>query len=161
MVVITPTTPELLAAAKACRVRNLYTPYGLGASCADSPMDEPLLRPDVVHRCILAPERDTEEPVVIATGRLDLGLGAEKYPGESVAQLRYFAVDADRRGLGLGRDLLEAFEREAKARRLTRIWMEARTEVKEFYLRCGYADIGLGPNKWGVIPHRIMDKRLA
>ena len=161
MVVVTPDTPALFDAAKACRVRNLYTPYGLPASCADSPLDDPLTRPDVWHRCIPAPERDTEESMVVATGRLDLGLGAERYPGERVAQLRYFAVDKDRRGLGLGRDLLESFERDAARAGLTLIWMEARTEALGFYLRAGYRDIGLGPNKWGVIPHRIMDKPLT
>lgn len=160
MVVVTPTTPEMLAAVKACRVRSLYSPYGLPASCADSPMDEPLIRTDVVHRCVLAPDRETEEAVVVATGRLDIGLGSEQYPGERVAQLRYFAVDSDRRGLGVGRELLSAFEGEAARLGVERIWMEARTEALAFYLRCGYADLRPGPKKWGVIPHRIMDKRL-
>lgn len=57
--------------------------------------------------------------------------------------------------------LLARFEAESLARGLGRLWMEARTAALRFYARQGYSDIGEGPTKYGVIPHRIMEKGLG
>lgn len=136
----------------ACRVRNLYTPYGLPASCADSDLDRPRSREDILHRAATLDGR------VVGVGRLDLQPGRAKGPS---AQLRFFAVDAETRGTGVGRVLLAEFERLARERRVRHLWMEARQEALGFYERCGYSDIGPGPTKWGIIPHRLLEKDLG
>lgn len=135
-----------------CRVRNLYTPYGLPASCADSALDSPRTREGVFHRAAALDGR------IVGVGRLDLQPARD---GGSTAQLRYFAVDAHARGAGVGRLLMTEFERLARERGAAALWMEARMEAVGFYERCGYTDIGVGPTKWGVIPHRILEKKLA
>jgi len=136
----------------ACRVRNLYTPYGLPASCADSDLDRPRARADVRHRAAALDGR------IVGVGRLDLPPGDDRGP---CAQLRYFAVDAHTRGSGVGRTLMAEFERLARDAGAVRLWMEARQEALGFYERCAYLDAGPGPTKWGLIPHRILEKSLA
>lgn len=136
-----------------CRVRNLYTPYGLPASCADSELDTPRDREGIFHRAAI-----TQDGRIVGVGRLDL---QPDRGGVSSAQLRFFAVDASTRGTGVGRLLLSEFERLARERGVVRLWMEARQEALGFYERCGYTDAGEGPTKWGLIPHRILEKILA
>ena len=137
----------------ACRVRNLYTPYGLPPSCADSHLDSPRDREGIFHRAAIAPDGR-----VVGVGRLDMQTDER---GERCAQLRFFAVDAAARGTGVGRVLLDEFERLARDRAARRLWMEARQEALGFYQRCGYEDAGEGPTKWGLIPHRILQKALS
>ncbi|MGP1310889.1 MAG: GNAT family N-acetyltransferase [Phycisphaerales bacterium] len=134
-----------------CRVRNLYTPYGLPASCADNELDVPRNRQGVFHRAAIL------DGHVVGVGRIDMQPRRKAGPS---AQLRYFAVDASTRGTGVGRTLMQAFEGLARESGADLLWMEARQEALGFYERCGYADIGEGPTKWGLIPHRILEKRL-
>ena len=148
--IVVPTGDEQWGAYIACRVRNLYTPYGLPASCADSELDSPRTRDGIFHRAAM-----TRDGRIVGVGRLDM---QPDRPGGPCAQLRYFAVDASTRGTGVGRRLLDEFERLARDRGVKRLWMEARQEALGFYHRCGYADAGEGPTKWGVIPHRILEK---
>ncbi len=150
--IVDPQSDALWEAYIACRVRNLYTPYGLPSSCADNDLDRPRTRDDVLHRAAMLDGR------VAGVGRLDLQPGREKGPS---AQLRYFAVDGDTRGAGVGRALMAEFEQRATDRGVRFLWMEARQEALGFYERCGYGDIGLGPTKWGVIPHRLLEKQLS
>lgn len=149
---IDPQRDEHWDAYVACRVRNLYTPYGLPASCADGDLDRPRSRPDILHRAATLDGR------VVGVGRLDLQPERAKGPS---AQLRFFAVDAETRGTGVGRSLLAEIERLAREQRVRYLWMEARQEALGFYERSGYTDIGPGPTKWGVIPHRILEKDLG
>ncbi len=156
LVIAAPDSDALWRAYVACRVRNLYDPYGLPASCALSELDSPRARPDVLHRLVL----DGLE--VIGVARLDLD--PTEVPAccaRPIAQMRYFAVDADRRGSGVGRILLGSLEEESRARGRPSIWMDARAEAVPFYTRLGYEDIGVGPTKWDLIPHRKMARRLA
>lgn len=151
-----PGSDALWQAYIACRVRNLYDPYRLPASCALSELDSPRDRPDVLHRLVLDGES------VIAVARMDLD--PQEVPpscARPVAQLRYFAVDTNRRGTGVGRVLMHAIEREAVQRGRPAIWMDARAEAVPFYARLGYEDIGVGPTKWDMIPHRKMARSLA
>lgn len=155
-VVAAPDTEALWLAYVACRVRNLYDPFGLPASCALSELDSPRDRADVLHRLVL------DEGNVIGVARMDLEPAEVPPPcRRPVAQLRYFAVDSDRRGSGVGRLLLEAMEREALSRGIPAIWMDARSLAVPFYARHGYSDIGEGPTKWNIIPHRKMARTLA
>lgn len=145
-----PHTDELWSLYLDCRYRNLYEPFGLARDVTTSELDSPRVRPEVLHRVVMAGDR------VASCGRLDLQPGHGAGPS---AQLRYFAVDAPFRGTGAGQYLMEHFETEARALGLARLWMEARTSAANFYARQGYLDVGEGPTKHGVIPHRIMEKR--
>lgn len=134
-----------------CRYRNLYEPFGLGRELATSALDTPRERPDVVHQVALCAGQ------VVGTGRMDLQPAHERGPS---AQIRYCAVDERMRGRGVGEALLREFEREAQARGIGRIWMDAREGAVRFYERMGYGDVGEGPLKFGVIPHRVMERLL-
>lgn len=144
-----------------CRYRGLYEPLCLPRSCTTSELDTPRDRAEVLHRMVVpvgASERDVLEPGgIAAVGRLDLQPG---HPRGASAQLRYCAVAEAWRGKGAGQVLVGHLEDEARARGLHRLWMEARVAALNFYLRLGYVDMGEGPTKWGVIPHRIMEKAL-
>lgn len=155
MRVIAPTTDEAWAAYLGCRYRNLYAPFGLPESCTTSELDAPRDRPGVLHRMVMV-ERDGCEAVA-AVGRLDLQPGHSAGPS---AQLRYFAVDGPHRGTGAGQLLMAYMEEQARDAGCVRLWMEARTVAANFYARLGYADIGEGPTKWGMIPHRLMARVL-
>lgn len=152
MRIISPTTDALWSEYLGCRYRNLYAPFGLPLSCNTSELDSPRDRPEVLHRMVM------EGDSVAAVGRLDLQPAHINGPR---SQLRYCAVDPAHRGRGAGQLLLAEFERESAARGLTVLWMEARVAALNFYLRQGYADVGEGPTKWGVIPHRVLEKALA
>ncbi len=152
MKILSPTaSDELWNGYHACRYRTLYQPFNLPASCAVSDADTPRDRPDIIHACAVVDGR------VVACGRMDLQPNHPKGPR---AQLRYFGVDTDQRGKGVAQALLRHLEDRARAAGITHVWMEARVAAAGFYLRAGYADAGEGPNKWGVIPHRIMERTI-
>lgn len=152
MNVAAPTTDALWHDYLECRYRNLYEPFGLPRTCTTSELDTPRDRPEVLHRLVLDGGR------VVAVGRLDL---QPAHPAGPSTQLRYCAVDASMRGKGAGQLLLAEFERQSVARGLPRLWMEARVAALNFYTRQGYVDFGEGPLKWGLIPHRVLEKRLV
>lgn len=152
MHIAAPTTDDLWQAYLDCRYRNLYEPFNLPRTCNTSELDSPRDRSEVLHRMVIVGDH------IAAVGRLDLQPSSQHGPS---SQLRYCAVDPSHRGRGAGQFLLADFERESIARNLPRLWMEARNAALNFYLRQGYTDIGEGPLKWGVIPHRILEKRLA
>ncbi len=156
MRVIVPTTDEQWRAYLECRYRNLYAPFELPESCTTSELDVPRNRPGVLHRMVMVADAGGVESTA-AVGRLDLQ--PEHSAGPS-AQLRYFAVDGPHRGTGAGQMLMRHMEEQARSAGCVRLWMEARTVAANFYARLGYADIGEGPTKWGVIPHRLMAKAL-
>lgn len=79
---------------------------------------------------------------------------------EGVAKMRQVAVDESLQGQGLGRQLVEAFEREAKQRGYRDIVLNAREGAIPFYLALGYALEGEPFEEVG-IPHRRMRKSLA
>lgn len=143
--------PQLWRAYLDCRYRNLYEPFGLPRTVNTSALDEPPLRPDVLHRAAML------KGAVAAVARLDLQL---KHPSGPCAQLRYFAVDTPYRGTGVGQELLVHLETEARKAGCKRLWMEARTAAASFYARAGYRATGEGPLKFDVIPHLIMEKTL-
>jgi GNAT superfamily N-acetyltransferase len=151
--IVPPASDDLWRRYIDCRYRNLYLPFGLDRAVAVSELDSPRDRPDVLHRVALDPRGE-----VAACGRLDL---QPAHPAGPSAQLRYCAVDERCRGAGAGQALLRHFEEQSLRRNLPRLWMEARTAALNFYLRQGYEDTGPGPTKFGLIPHRILEKHLA
>ena len=150
--IITPDTNELWQAYLACRFRALYEPFGLPRSCTVSELDSPPARPDILHRAALL------DGQLVAVGRLDL---QPHHPQGPSSQLRYFALEAHVRGRGIAQALLIELESLSRQNNLPRLWMEARVAALNFYLRHGYADIGPGPNKWGIIPHRTLARTLT
>jgi predicted GNAT family N-acyltransferase len=89
---------------------------------------------------------------VIATCRLILS-GAE-------CRLGRMAVAAERRGSGLGRELLTAAEAEAARLGARGMLLHAQTRAERFYARAGYAPEGDRFFEEG-IEHIAMRKRLA
>ena len=153
MRIVRPDTDRLWDAYIACRHRNLYLPYGLPESCSTSELDSPRERADVIHRAAL-----DDVGSVIGVGRLDHQPGHERGPA---AQLRYFAVESSCRAGGVGRALLVRLEEDARAWGCVHLWMEARDDAVGFYTRMGYEAYGVGPTKWGVIPHTLMARSLV
>lgn len=155
MRIVIPDTDALWDAYLECRYQNLYASFNLPRTCTTSELDHPRTREGIVHRAVV--DDAASRPTIAACGRLDLQLAHERGPS---AQLRYCAVDTPYRGSGAGQLLLGYLENEARRAGAERLWMEARTVALNFYLRMRYADIGEGPTKWGLIPHRILEKML-
>ncbi|WP_317932513.1 GNAT family N-acetyltransferase [Halioxenophilus sp. WMMB6] len=84
-------------------------------------------------------------------------------PGQPAWQLRAMATAGEVRGLGLGRQLLNAAE--AYARSVNPegcwLWANARESALGFYQACGYRVLGELFEVPGVGPHRIIEKWLA
>jgi len=150
---VSPTREPLWSAYLDCRYRNLYEPFGLGREVNTSALDSPPDRADVLHRAALS-----TTGTIAAVGRLDLQRNSDRGPR---AQLRYFAVDHASRGSGAGQALMRRLEEECIERSIPVLWMEARLAAASFYARLGYQDRGEGPLKFGLIPHRVMEKRLV
>ena len=152
MRIITPDTDALWDAYLECRYQSLYAPFDLPRTCTTSELDHPRVREGILHRAVV-----DDENRILACGRLDIQLS---HPDGSSAQLRYCGVDAAFRGQGAGQFLVRQLEEEARRAGCRRLWMEARVAALNFYLRLGYHDIGVGPTKWGVIPHRLLSREL-
>lgn len=75
-------------------------------------------------------------------------------------KVRQVAVAEDRRGHGLGRELMHFTENLAAVSGATWVTLHARLVVMDFYLRLGYAPVGEEFVEVG-LPHVEMQKRLA
>ena len=93
-----------------------------------------------------------EDGAVIGTCRL-------VYRG-AVARLGRMAVEAERRGRGVGRALLEEADRCARSAGVSRISLHAQTHACSLYARGGYEQRGDVFVEEG-IPHVAMEKQLA
>lgn len=105
-------------------------------------------------------ERDDDDPVsrhawieaangeVIATGRL--------LPDGHIGRM---AVQAGRRGSGLGSQVLLALIDEARVRALSEVMLHAQTSAMPFYLTHGFVADGPIFMEAG-LPHRVMRRRL-
>jgi len=152
MLILSPTAnDDLWRGYLACRYRTLYQPFSLPESCGHSDADTPRDRPDILHAAVVSDQQ------VVACGRMDLQPNHAKGPR---AQLRYFGLDESQRGRGIAQALLKHLEDRARERGIGHVWMEARVAAAGFYARSGYIDVGEGPTKWGVIPHRIMERTI-
>jgi DNA-binding MarR family transcriptional regulator/GNAT superfamily N-acetyltransferase len=99
-----------------------------------------------------------DEDELVAPGRLDgtfllareegrpIGCGAwHRLPSPGVAEVRHLWVGAEARGLGLGRRLLEALERDAGARGIRTVRLGTHSSLPEaiaLYRSGGYREIG-------------------
>ena len=89
-----------------------------------------------------------------------LELGGLHLNDATEAQIRYMAVDDERRSLGVGRALVEELEKLALSHGAGHIVLNARDDVVEFYRRLGYSVTGPGPTLFGSIRHSQMLKEL-
>jgi predicted GNAT family N-acyltransferase len=79
--------------------------------------------------------------------------------GNGVAKLERVAVEASRRGEGIGRELMAHVEAHCAAGGYDVVHLEAQVPVVEFYERLGYTVTSEEFEDAG-IPHRSMEKRL-
>jgi predicted GNAT family N-acyltransferase len=78
--------------------------------------------------------------------------------GNGVAKLERVAVEASRRGEGIGRELMAHVEAHCAAGGYDVVHLEAQVPVVEFYERLGYTVTSKEFEDAG-IPHRSMEKR--
>ncbi|MCC7231863.1 MAG: GNAT family N-acetyltransferase [Bacteroidia bacterium] len=88
-----------------------------------------------------------------ATGRLQINPGNE-------GQIRSMAVRQDLQRSGLGTFVLNALEKEAMNRGLSKIVLDAREYAVPFYLKNGYKKTRSSYVLFGVIPHFRMEKEV-
>lgn len=81
------------------------------------------------------------------------------HPREEGIKLYQMAVDTDHQGRGVGRLLVEYFERQVLRMQNRKIFLHARWEVREFYRRLGYLETGEPFTEIG-IQHIRMEKQL-
>ena len=85
--------------------------------------------------------------------------GEEDAGTTAAAKVERVAVLADRRGEGIGRELMAAVERAADAAGYGRLVLHAQVPVVPFYKRLGYGAVG-DTFEEADIPHRKMTKEL-
>ncbi|WP_400193317.1 GNAT family N-acetyltransferase [Hymenobacter sp. B81] len=80
--------------------------------------------------------------------------------GPGQGQVRFMAVAPPWQGHGVGRQLLEFLEAEARRQGLRELVLHARAGAAGFYQRLGYAVVEPSHTLFGVIPHVLMRKDL-
>ena len=80
---------------------------------------------------------------------------------EDSSQIRYMAVHPQHQGKGIGSQLLEILEHQARVWCSKDILLNARTTCMAFYQKHQYEVIGEAPTLFGSIAHRRMRKLLV
>ena len=125
------------------RWENLRKPLGMSKeSLADSIEDESF------HLMGM----DSEENV-IASGRVH-------FNSQKEAQIRYMAVDANYKRMGIGSKIVYQLEQYALSKGANNMVLNARERAINFYLSLGYEEVGPYQSDTG-IPHKTMRKRLG
>ena len=93
------------------------------------------------------------ENKIIAVGRI-------QFINETIAQVRYMAVDEKFQGTGAGTLVLKGLEEHARKNNAEEIILNARENAINFYLKNGYEIIGNAPILFDVIIHKKMRKVL-
>ena len=102
-------------------------------------------------------EEIAEHAVIFNENKI-IGCGRLHYK-KGVGQIRYVAVSEDYRNLGLGGKILDYLERIAKEKSIKKIFLNARNNAMNLYLRNGYKPIHKY-NSPTNIPHTRMEKVL-
>jgi GNAT superfamily N-acetyltransferase len=92
-------------------------------------------------------------------GRL-IGVGRLHRIEGNRGQIRYMAVESERRGVGIGRALLDELEQRAIEEGMIELTLNAREDAVRFYRKAGYETVAPGHLLFGVISHEVMRKRL-
>jgi len=107
------------------------------------------LEKESFHRMIMDDNRK-----VLAVGRLEK---TSQYSG----QIRFMAVCPSAQGKGLGRQIIEALEQQAKKLGITELTLNAREIALSFYQKLGYISKGFSHLLFDEIKHFTMSKELA
>jgi thioesterase domain-containing protein len=94
-----------------------------------------------------------ESNKVLAVGRLEK---MSQYSG----QIRFMAVCQSTQGQGLGRQIIEALEQQAKKLGITSLTLNARENALSFYQKLGYTSKGFSHLLFDEIKHFTMSKEL-
>jgi N-acetylglutamate synthase-like GNAT family acetyltransferase len=89
------------------------------------------------------------------------GVGRLHRLSNSNAQIRYMAVLPQHQGKGIGGQILQRLEKQARDWGCQEILLNARTTSLDFYLRHGYQITGEAPMLFGSIAHKQMHKFLS
>ena len=102
-------------------------------------------------------EEIAEHAVIFNENKI-IGCGRLHYKN-GIGQIRYMAVDENYRNLGLGAKILDYLEKIAKKKSLKKIFLNARNDAMNLYIRNGYKTIQeyISPTN---IPHTRMEKVL-
>ena len=143
-----PHTPAEWAAYYALRHAVLRQPWQQPIGSERCPADD---EPGTVHALLLA--APAAAPVALAVGMLQ-PLDARQ------GQVRFMAVAPTAAGQGLGSQVLDYLEVQARAAGLAEIILHARQTAVAFYGRHGYAVVEPSHLLFGVLPHFLMRKAL-
>ena len=94
-----------------------------------------------------------EHSNIIGVGRLDL-------IDQSIAQVRFMAVDPNTQNQGIGKKLMLRMESEAKASGVQEIILHAREIALPFYEKLAYQTVEKSHLLFGEIQHFLMRKKL-
>ncbi len=107
------------------------------------------LEQESFHRMVI-----DENNKVLAVGRLEK---TSQYSG----QIRFMAVCQSAQGQGLGRQIIEALEQQAKILGITDLTLNARENALSFYQKLGYISKGFSHLLFDEIKHFTMSKELS
>src|ERR1043166_9154843 len=89
-----------------------------------------------------------------------VGVGRLHFNSPSEAQIRYMAVEEDRRCRGVGAQILRELEKRARDRGATAVVLNARDRAVRFYENHGYHTTGKASSLFGSVDHWAMRKEL-
>jgi predicted GNAT family N-acyltransferase len=105
------------------------------------------------HECIHVLILDEQEKAM-ATGRL------VSY-GENTGKFQRIAVREDKRGRGMGREIVASLEQQAISSGLLWVMLDAQCSAEKFYAKLGYVTISSEPFLDAGILHVRMKKQMA
>jgi len=106
------------------------------------------LEQESYHRMVI-----DEHNKVLAIGRLET---INQFSG----QIRFMAVSPEAQGQGLGRQIIEALEQQARKLGISELTLNARENALSFYQKLGYTSKGFSHLLFDEIKHFIMSKQL-
>lgn len=89
-----------------------------------------------------------------------IGVARLQFNSNSVAQIRYMAVDNKHERTGVGRALVKTLEKHARESTHTTIILDARENAVKFYQALGYENIGKSYLLFDLVQHFQMVKKL-
>lgn len=89
-----------------------------------------------------------------------VGVGRLHFNSPSEAQIRYMAVEEDRRSRGVGAEILRELEKRARDRGAASVVLNARDRAVRFYEKHGYQTTGKASSLFGSVDHWAMRKEL-
>lgn len=89
-----------------------------------------------------------------------VGVGRLHFTSPTEAQIRYMAVEEDRRNRGVGAEILAELEKRARERGATSVVLNARDRAVCFYEEHGYRTTGKASSLFGSVDHWAMRKDL-